>query len=67
MVLLIIIPMKNGYFIGNINPISRQTQVYEIENSPRNGMMYYHKPLEVLSHWNIQKLWRSIEMMHPLK
>ena len=27
MVLLIIIPMKNGYFIGKINPIFRQTQM----------------------------------------
>ena len=27
MVLLIIIPMKNGYFIGNIYPIFRQTQL----------------------------------------
>ena len=26
-VLLIIIPMKNGYFIGKINPIFRQTQM----------------------------------------
>ena len=27
MVLLIIIPMKNGYFIGKINPIFRQTHI----------------------------------------
>ena len=27
MVLLIIIPMKNGYFIGKINPIFRQTHM----------------------------------------
>ena len=35
MVLLIIIPMKNGYFIGNIPNIFRQTHLYEIVQRPQ--------------------------------
>ena len=30
MVLLIIIPFLNGYFIGKINPIFRQTHIYHL-------------------------------------
>ena len=30
MVLLIIIPMKNGYFIGGLDPISRHTHVCHV-------------------------------------
>ena len=40
MVLLIIIPMKNGYFIGKINHIFRQTHVdpvfLAVENDDQN-------------------------------
>ena len=34
MVLLIIIPMKNGYFIGKINPIFRQTHIMIVTYLP---------------------------------
>ena len=38
MVLLIIIPMKNGYFIGNIPNIFRQTHIMIVRLS-RNGIV----------------------------
>ena len=33
MVLLIIIPMKNGYFIGNINPTFSDKPMFEIDDA----------------------------------
>ena len=36
MVLLIIIPMKNGYFIGNIPDIFRQTQIVHVRVGVKN-------------------------------
>ena len=36
MVLLIIIPMKNGYFIGNIPNIFRQTHIHTVNQRSQN-------------------------------
>ena len=44
MVLLIIIPMKNGYFIGNIYPIFRQTQMATLEMIHYGTTWYYMVP-----------------------
>jgi len=44
MVLLIIIPFLNGYFIGKINPIFRQTQMAGFVHEP---MEMTGGPLEI--------------------
>ena len=41
MVLLIIIPMKNGYFIGNIPNIFRQAHMDGIEMSLRDFPFFF--------------------------
>ena len=45
MVLLIIIPMKNGYFIGKINPIFRQTHLWW-GHSFVTGWWFFSYPFE---------------------
>ena len=35
MVLLIIIPMKNGYFIGNINPTFSDKPILILDHDPK--------------------------------
>ena len=46
MVLLIIIPMKNGYFIGKINPIFRQTQVQWALDDPGSVEIWVYRIME---------------------
>ena len=47
MVLLIIIPMKNGYFIGNINPTFSDKPIYSLVpfpiSSPRGESRYAYR------------------------
>jgi len=47
MVLLIIIPFLNGYFIGKINPIFRQTQITMSSDSMANLRYFREKMLYV--------------------
>ena len=45
MVLLIIIPMKNGYFIGNIPNIFRQTQIGTLDPPDFETLIYQISPV----------------------
>ena len=53
MVLLIIIPMKNGYFIGNINPTFSDKPIC-LRGPPKMKNIHYRFPKWWISYWKIK-------------